>query len=312
MRRPRTDTNAIEKRLAEGRGRGHGADYRPWIDVRDVPSSGLASRIPGRTTGRVHHVFSNIEADCFYLLDYHDQVIDVREQFPLLPIEETQQIAADLGVRHPTVPGAQTSVVMTTDFVATVLRPPSGAGDLAIACKPSSRLADPRTLEKLEIERRYWAARSVAWGVVTERDLPRSAVESVRWIVAVGGITGVIDPERVDALTNHLRARLAAAPDVALADVCAAEDDRIGLAPGSCLTLARYALATKRWFVDLSDGTTTVRPDRPLPQLRPSRSPALAGEHSIKGEPAHPLVNAPDNSGPRLIRPAPLPNSEAP
>lgn len=281
-RRMRVNPNAVEQRAAEGRGRGTGRNYRPWLDVRTVPSCGLSSRIPGRTVGRVHHVFSRLEADCFYLLDFNPAVVDIREQFPLLPLDATRGIAVDRGYRHPAKPVTREDVVMTTDFVVTVRRPSGDVADVAIACKPAAHLLDNRTLEKLDIERLYWATRGVPWGVVTERELPRPTVDSVRWILSVGDPAGVVAPERIDRLTDHLRARIGDAPDTPLADVCAAEDDRCGLAPGSCLTLARHALATRRWAVDLADPRTAVRPDRPMPPLL-ARAPVLLPPTAMGG-----------------------------
>lgn len=266
-RRPKVDTTNVAKRVAEGRGQGRGAAYLPYLFVRDVPSCGLSSRVPGRTVGRVHHVFSRLEADCLYLLDYIPAVVDIREQFPLLPLGETREIAATLGWRHPAQPKTKADVVMTSDFLVTLALPNGETADLAIACKPASRLRDERTLQKLDIERHYWAARDVPWQIVTERDLPRATVASVRWMLTVGNPAGVVAPDQIDRLTDHLFARVTSAPDTPLASVCAAEDDRCGLAPGSCLTLARHALATRRWVVDLSDPRTVVRPDRPLPPL---------------------------------------------
>ncbi len=46
--------------------------------------------------------------------------MDIREQFPLLPIEETIIIAEELGIKHPTDPNTGEPVVMTTDFLVTV------------------------------------------------------------------------------------------------------------------------------------------------------------------------------------------------
>lgn len=45
--------------------------------------------------------------------------------------------------------------------------------------KPSTKLSGRRTLEKLEVERRYWAAQRVDWGLVTERDLPSMLVRNL-------------------------------------------------------------------------------------------------------------------------------------
>src|SRR5438046_66472 len=98
------DQRGIERRIAEGRGQGRGLDYRPWLEVQDVPSNGLASRIKGWKTGRLHHLFSNLETSFFYLTEWSSIVTDTREQFPLLPQSETLAIAEEIGVAHPANP----------------------------------------------------------------------------------------------------------------------------------------------------------------------------------------------------------------
>ena len=55
------------------------------------------TRIKGWKSGRVHHLLSLLELRWFYVLDWNLEVIDVREQYPLLPLEETLAIAADRG-----------------------------------------------------------------------------------------------------------------------------------------------------------------------------------------------------------------------
>lgn len=40
-----------------------------------------------------------MERDYFYILEYSDPVIYIREQFPLLPLEETLLIAKELGIK---------------------------------------------------------------------------------------------------------------------------------------------------------------------------------------------------------------------
>ncbi|BAI74260.1 transposase (plasmid) [Azospirillum sp. B510] len=60
---------------------------------------------------------------------------------------------------------------MTTDLVVDVIVG-GRLVTLARAIKPAAELSKPRILEKLEIERRYWLAQNVEWGVLTERDVP--------------------------------------------------------------------------------------------------------------------------------------------
>lgn len=78
----------FEKYLREGRGRGDGPGYMPWIRIQDFASNGVVSRVKGRKTGRIHHLMSNNELAYFYLLDWSDSVLDIREQYPLLYITE--------------------------------------------------------------------------------------------------------------------------------------------------------------------------------------------------------------------------------
>jgi len=143
-----TTPERIEKWLQEGRGQGRGADYRPWLRIQDVPSRGLAHRIKGWKTGRVHHFLSQFEAHFFYALEWSPQVEDIREQFPLLPLEETLDIARACGVRHPTDPRSRHPVVMTTDFLVT-LRRDGQRLEQPYTLKMAVELDRKRVLEKL-------------------------------------------------------------------------------------------------------------------------------------------------------------------
>jgi hypothetical protein len=268
MPRSRGGPSDIERRRKAGFGEGEGATYKPWLTVRSFGSRGMARRIPGRTVDRVHHVFSNLERDCFTLLDWNDGVTDIREQFPLHPLEETLAIAAELGYRHPEAPRkrdgvtASVPVVMTSDFRVT-LGPGAGSPEVVISVKELQELGDARTLEKLEIERCYWGRRDVPWVIVTERELPRVLVDNLWFLTAHRAAEGHAVPvERMGDALAVLAAELAASPSEPTAGVCAGCDARLGLAPGACLALVWHALATKAWSTDLA---AALNPGRPLP-----------------------------------------------
>ncbi|WP_409967967.1 TnsA endonuclease N-terminal domain-containing protein [Bengtsoniella intestinalis] len=113
-----------EKKIADmiqaGRSQGEGADYQPWIQVGNFSSEGRGHRIADIHTGRIHHFFSDLEASYYYILAWADQVIDIREQYPLFPVSDTEDITQALGYRHPRAPGNAINEVMTTDFLITV------------------------------------------------------------------------------------------------------------------------------------------------------------------------------------------------
>lgn len=67
----------------------YGSQYKPAILIQDVPSVGRVSRIRGIKSGRMHSFMSDMERNLYYYLEYRDEVVDIREQFPLC-LEETK------------------------------------------------------------------------------------------------------------------------------------------------------------------------------------------------------------------------------
>ncbi|MCO7556870.1 TnsA endonuclease N-terminal domain-containing protein [Metapseudomonas otitidis] len=161
----------IERHIANGFGAGAGADYVPWLRVQDVPSMGRSWKIQGVKIDRVHHLLSDLERAYFLLCEFSEDVVDIREQYPLLPLDSTQAIARAIGVPYPRYKTTSVPLVMTTDFLLTVKQP---NGDLKFFARTIKYQQDlqgkgcARTLEKLEVERRFWMSQGVDWSIVTE------------------------------------------------------------------------------------------------------------------------------------------------
>lgn len=103
-----------------------------------------------------------MERNYFYLTEYSGFIIDIREQFPLLSLEETIVIADELGIKHPADPKMGEPIVMTTDFLLTVNKGEDNL-ELARTIKMKDELLKERILEKFEIEYVYWEKRGVEW-----------------------------------------------------------------------------------------------------------------------------------------------------
>ena len=259
--RPMTREQVLNRYSKDGRGRGDGAEYRPWLQAHDVPSKGVTFRMSGRKHRREHVFFSTIERDAFLVAQWLDHVVDIREQFPLWPYERTEAIAAELGVNHPTHPKGGV-VVMTTDLLIT-----NADGTMtAVAVKPASKLNEMRVLEKLEIERLYWKQQDVSWSIVTERDLPEGLVSNLSWIDDYYDITReTLGPSQIRSIEAHLLSRLKKTGSVALNVICSEADDRLGVEPGTCLGVVRHALARKRWRLPLDQKIVPGEPLRSPP-----------------------------------------------
>lgn len=162
--------------IKKGYGQGKGDDYRPFFKVRDVPSCGRSSIVRCLKTGRIHHYLSDLEYYNHVLAEFEPTVTDIREQYALLPWEETQEIADELGIAHPIYPATQTPIVMTSDIVLTYND--EGAEHHAVLSVKRSESLEPddptaqRTYEKLLIEKTYWQRRNIPWRVSTEENIP--------------------------------------------------------------------------------------------------------------------------------------------
>lgn len=258
---PEKITKDIQKQIDRGLGQGAGTNYQPWLKTYKVSSKGLVSRIHGWKSGREHHLMSNLETGYFLLLEWSDVVIDIREQFPLLPIEETLAIAEELGIKHPTAPKTGLPVVMTTDFRIT-LRKGAQVYDECRAVKYSSSLENKRVQEKLEIERRYWANHNIPFKIVTEKEIPESVVENIRWLHEWREPDKLcIDGKTLQHVSDLLLKEILSVPTMPLAHVASKIDGRLGLPSGASLGVVRHCLALKLWDVDI---TVPINPDRPL------------------------------------------------
>ncbi len=258
-RKRENTSDTVDRRVKEGRGIGRGVDYKPWLLVQDVPSQGLASRVKGVKTGRVHHLLSQLEHRCFLILDWSERITDIREQYPLLPLEETLALAESLGIKHPHDPKTRKPTVLTTDFLITV-KQGDGTGEQSLSIKPSDELARPRILEKLELERQYWEKRKVPWHIVTEQDLPAALVKNLEWLYPYR-FTNVLSPltdSEIHRVRRGLEQELLRCEP--LSATANAVDDRLGLEPGTSLSVTRYLLATRSWRVNLLEPIHLVEP----------------------------------------------------
>jgi hypothetical protein len=162
----------IERHIANGFGAGAGAGYVPWLRVQDVPSMGRSWKIQGVKIDRMHHLLSDLERAYLLVCEFSEDVVDIREQYPLLPVESTQAIARAIGIRYPRYKSTSVPLVMTTDFLLTVKQPNGDFKSVARTIKYQQDLEgkdSARTLEKLEVERRFWMSQGVEWSIVTEK-----------------------------------------------------------------------------------------------------------------------------------------------
>lgn len=250
MRRFLQTDKSIERRIRSGHGTGTGRNYTPWLEVHNGPTRGISSRILGHKTGRIHHLFSQLELYYFLEAEWMDCIIDIREQYPLLPRAETETISSYLGIRHPRIPRTKTHPVMTTDFLLTTQDGMLHARSL----KYYSDLSNPRTVEKLKIEKEYWNRRNIEWKIVTERQINKVHAKNISWFRSWKD-SKWLTPEAQntieiakDYLVDCLTSEALSSP----AQICSEFDRMNHLLTGSCLSILAHLIANRRLHIDLT------------------------------------------------------------
>ncbi|MBN3812795.1 heteromeric transposase endonuclease subunit TnsA [Paraburkholderia sp. Ac-20347] len=266
-RRFRTQQD-IERYVAQGFGQGVGVDYKPWLRVQDVPSRGRSRKVHGLKAGRIHHVLSDLEYRYLVALEFSERVIDIREQFPLLPVASVQDIALRRGIRYPLYAGTTMPFVMTTDFVVTVKSDDGTVSEFARTVKyadelaPSNRLA--RTLEKLELEKAFWAQRGVDWKLVTETSMSDVMASNLIWL---RGCAEIAQELRDDTLQASFVGGIADAGthDRTLSSLLRTVSYRLRMPYPDAVRLFRHLVWHKVLLVDLE---TPMKVTSPAPRIQ--------------------------------------------
>jgi len=223
--------NKYESYIKAGRGQGEGQAYLPWIVIQDFSSKGISSRVYSYKTNRVHHFLSHNELSYFYLLEWSDTVLDIREQYPLHDMELAMDLALNAGIRYPRDGISGFPYILTCDFMVT-----TKDGYKARTIKSSSELSKKRTLEKLEIERRYWDTLGIDWRIVTEHEIDFRKAKHIEWLYTAAKLpVHLTDPEFRDDIMCWIRT-------TSVQQAAARFDESYGFTAGSGLLLIKHLM----------------------------------------------------------------------
>ncbi|EGR1560720.1 heteromeric transposase endonuclease subunit TnsA [Vibrio parahaemolyticus] len=237
----------FKRALKQNYGLGEGASYTPWIRVQDVKSHGHSGKIEGIKSGRTHHTLSEHESCFFYLAEFSDSVIDIREQFPLLPLSLSLKISQSLSVEHPKHPITKDPIIMTTDFLLTC-SDGQRVWYEAVCVKPREKLSDKRTAEKLDIERVWWELLGVPFHIFYLSELNQIKSKNIQWITDV-------KRKKCPSTLNEFRGvakHLLTIGTMQLNEICEIFSHEIGISQDDALVLLKSLLADKEVTVDLS------------------------------------------------------------
>ena len=241
------DQKKIDRYTKEGRGQGKKENYKPWLTVQDFASDGRVSRCFSWKTERLHEFMSDNELRYFYLMLWADNVIDIREQYPILDRNTAMKISEEKNIKYPVDVKSKTPLILTTDFMLTVLKDGKEI-NVARTIKPWKDLDKKRVIEKLEVERAYYEANGVDWGIVTEKEIPKIFALNVKWAYSAHKLeaTSEVSVEVLKKYSNLLKDNLYKYEDEIIEELLTRMDKELNLEDGTFLYLFKHLISTKQ------------------------------------------------------------------
>ena len=118
--------------------------------------------------------------------------------------------------------------------------------------KLTQDLGSKSVAEKFELEKRYYAAQGIDWGIITEKEVPKQLAENVEWVHTAYKLEGNADInlEELRNIANILKSRLQES-DTSINRITTALDNDMNLEPGTSLYLFRHLIARKEIIMDM-------------------------------------------------------------
>lgn len=230
-----------------------GQAYKPYILIQDVSSKGRSSRPCGIKTGRQHDFLSDLERNYFLHLEFIDEVVDIREQFPL-ELAETLLIADELGIKHPASPVTKEAITMTSNFCIT-LKTGNAMRDVIRTATYKNDLVERRVIEKFAIEQTYWERHGLEWGIVTEEEIHKNYSQNASDILDYyelsdnQGFADIGLEEREDIIISFLQRLMDS--DKTVRQIASLFEKDLHLTKGAGIALFKHLVARKYISVDL-------------------------------------------------------------
>lgn len=284
--KPRTKGMSYPKlyrNIREGCGSGHGAEYLPWLRLRRKNPSPESNQVVAwlPILNRVAHFFSRGEYHTALLLLWLC-VADLREQYPIWPIAHPHpltgaagaddlhlgfsrgllSIAQDAGINHGYEIGGRMLYVATLDLLVTVrIR-----NVLRLAIFSSKPIDNPdaevkwRTLERLEMERRYGNEISASYHVSSSALVPILVAGQLEWWLDCASL--VLTPTLIP-LAERFAELVTVRSNDSIAEAVSAVADRLKIDLDNAWLLFRHCAWTQAIDIDPSQKILTSHPIRP-------------------------------------------------
>lgn len=220
------------------------------LKVSTYSSLGRATRIYSYKTQSIHHLMSDNQLRTFLLLEWSDKIMDIKTNIILDDLEiyldeEIENLRLDIFKDKE----SGKTYDLYTNFLVTVDKGVNKE-NIAISVKNSSNLSKKNTIEKLEIERRYWSKRDTKFYIVTDKELNRQEVNNINWCREALIDKSILNK---DYLSEELLVFIQKYRNELLNEILDLFDEINNLKLGTSLFIFRYLIAIKKIKVNMKE-----------------------------------------------------------
>jgi len=186
-------------------------------------------------------------------LEFDDQVVDIREQYPLLDFHELN-IQIDKGLEKKLF-NAKTKVphVFTISFMVTRMDRNKNPYYEARVIKLSSELEKKATIERLELQRRYFEKKKIDFGIVTEKEINKQMARNIGWALTAYDIQDYPDlVGNIELLKTDMLNYLSSKTEKTFQSIFSILERLYQIKEGMGLILFKHLVATKQIMMDMS------------------------------------------------------------
>lgn len=227
------------------------------LKISTFSSLGRSSRVYSHKTKQIHHLLSDNQLRFFLLLEWSDKIMDIKSNAYMENLEEYLSEEIEY-LRLDKFKNKENGKIydLYTSFLINVDKD-THKEDIAISIKNSSNLNVKTTIEKLEIERRYWRARGIKFYIITDKEINKVEVDNISWCREA-----LIDKSIKDknTLALELYDFIRRDKEEILNDVLNLFDDINDIESGTALFIFRYLIAIKKIEINMKEKIILDRP----------------------------------------------------
>ena len=237
----------LRPRIRRGLGIGSLTAYKPWRTINNSGIKGTAGCVHGIRVDRRYEILDQRARTYFYLLERMPEIVDIRESWPILDINDTVELCCKFDVTHPKHDIYPEPICV--EFLITE-NGPDGPRFRAAALSANPARMSARSQRLKQVAQNWCTDHGIEWSLVDTSKLDRTVIDSLRYLRGWYRHRYVPDPKVADTFAeffmNHYQ------NNTVLGELVEAVRKIMRVPPDAALDMFRYCAWSHRIPISLT------------------------------------------------------------